>query len=44
MAVNTQFSIAVHLLAGLACGCDREEGVTSGHLAENQRRRRERWR
>ena len=33
MAVNTQFSIAVHILAGLACGCDREEGVTSGHLA-----------
>ena len=32
MAVNTQFSIAVHLLAGLACGCDKE-GVTSGHLA-----------
>jgi len=33
MAVNTQFSIAVHLLAGLACGCDK--GVTSGHLAES---------
>jgi Rrf2 family protein len=32
MAVNTQFSIAVHLLAGLACGCDAK-GVTSGHLA-----------
>lgn len=31
MAVNTQFSIAVHLLAGLACRC--EEGVTSAHLA-----------
>jgi Rrf2 family protein len=31
MAVNTQFSIAVHLLAGLACGCDK--GVTSAHLA-----------
>jgi Rrf2 family protein len=31
MAVNTQFSIAVHLLAGLACGCDK--GVTSTHLA-----------
>ena len=34
MAVNTQFSIAVHILVGLACGCDRE-GVTSGHLAES---------
>ncbi len=33
MAVNTQFSIAVHLMAGLACGCDA--GVTSGHLAES---------
>jgi Rrf2 family protein len=33
MAVNTQFSIAVHILAGLACGCDK--GVTSGHLAES---------
>jgi Rrf2 family protein len=32
MAVNTQFSIAVHLLAGLACGC-RTAGVTSSHLA-----------
>ena len=31
MAVNTQFSIAVHLLAGLACRGD--EGVTSAHLA-----------
>ncbi|HEU6449097.1 MAG TPA: Rrf2 family transcriptional regulator [Verrucomicrobiae bacterium] len=34
MAVNTQFSIAVHILAGLACGCD-EKGVTSAHLAES---------
>ncbi len=34
MAKNIQFSIAVHLLAGLACGCD-QEGVTSGHLAES---------
>ena len=34
MANNTQFSIAVHLLAGLACGC-HEKGVTSGHLAES---------
>jgi Rrf2 family protein len=32
MAVNTQFSIAVHILAGLACGCD-QGGVTSGRLA-----------
>jgi Rrf2 family protein len=31
MAVNIQFSIAVHLMAGLACGCDR--GITSAHLA-----------
>jgi Rrf2 family protein len=31
MANNTQFSIAVHLMAGLACGCDK--GVTSAHLA-----------
>jgi Rrf2 family protein len=34
MAVNTQFSIAVHILAGLACGCD-QNGVTSSHLAES---------
>ena len=34
MAVNVQFSIAVHILAGLACGCD-QKGVTSGHLAES---------
>jgi Rrf2 family protein len=32
MANNTQFSIAVHILAGLACGC-HEKGVTSSHLA-----------
>lgn len=31
MAVNTQFSIAVHLLAGLAC--DGGRGVTSNDLA-----------
>ena len=31
MAVNTQFSIAVHIMAGLACGCDKD--VTSGALA-----------
>ena len=34
MANNVQFSIAVHILAGLACGCARQ-GVTSGHLAES---------
>jgi Rrf2 family protein len=34
MANNIQFSIAVHILAGLACGCDKD-GVTSGHLAES---------
>jgi Rrf2 family protein len=33
VANNIQFSIAVHIMAGLACGCDR--GVTSGHLAES---------
>lgn len=33
MAVNLQFSIAVHIMAGLACRCD--DGVTSGHLAES---------
>jgi Rrf2 family protein len=31
MAANVQFSIAVHLLAALACGCER--GITSGRLA-----------
>jgi Rrf2 family protein len=31
MAVNTQFSIAVHILAGLACAGDRD--VTSTRLA-----------
>lgn len=31
MAVNLQFSIAVHIMAGLAYGCD--DGVTSGRLA-----------
>src|SRR5258706_16099168 len=34
MANNIQFSIAVHILASLACGCD-QEGVTSSHLAES---------
>lgn len=34
MANNLQFSIAVHLLAGLACGCD-QDGVTSGRLAQS---------
>jgi Rrf2 family protein len=32
MANNIQFSIAVHILAGLACGCDKG-GVTSATLA-----------
>ena len=31
MAVNTQFSIAVHIMAALACGCDQD--LTSGTLA-----------
>ena len=34
MANNVQFSIAIHLLAGLACGCD-QDGVTSGRLAKS---------
>jgi Rrf2 family protein len=34
MANNIQFSIAVHILAGLAFGCDKN-GVTSGHLAQS---------
>lgn len=34
MANNIQFSIAVHLLAGLACGCD-QKGVTSSRLAKS---------
>ena len=33
MAVNTQFSIAVHLLIGLAFNCEKE--VTSANLAES---------
>ncbi len=31
MPNNTQFSIAIHLLTALACGCDKD--VTSGDLA-----------
>jgi Rrf2 family protein len=31
MAVNTQFPIAVHIMAGLGCRC--EKGTTSGNLA-----------
>jgi Rrf2 family protein len=31
MAVNTQFSIAVHMMAGLAYRCDKD--TTSAHLA-----------
>ena len=34
MAVNVQFSIAVHLLAGLACS-GAGSGVTSAHLASS---------
>lgn len=34
MAHNLQFSIAAHILAGLACACD-QEGVTSSHLARS---------
>lgn len=33
MAKNVQFSIAVHVMAGLAYGCDR--GNTSGELASS---------
>lgn len=33
MATNVQFSIAVHLMAGLACKGD--EGATSGDLAQS---------
>ena len=31
MASNTQFSIAIHLMAALACGCDKD--LTSSDLA-----------
>jgi Rrf2 family protein len=31
MPVNTQFSIAIHVMAALACGCDKN--LTSGDLA-----------
>jgi Rrf2 family protein len=33
MAVNTQFSIAVHIMAGLGYKCGSD--ITSGHLAES---------
>src|SRR3982751_2109276 len=33
MAVNTQFSIAVHIMAGLAYRCDKE--TTSANLAQS---------
>jgi Rrf2 family protein len=33
MAINAQFSIAVHTMAGLGCKCD--EGVTSAELAKS---------
>jgi Rrf2 family protein len=31
MANNIQFSIAIHIMAALACGCDKD--ITSGDLA-----------
>lgn len=33
MATNIQFSIAIHLMAALACGCDRD--LTSADLARS---------
>ena len=33
MALNTQFSIAVHMMATLGVGCEREGEMTSGELA-----------
>jgi Rrf2 family protein len=33
MARNIQFSVAIHLMAALACGCDRD--ITSGDLAKS---------
>jgi Rrf2 family protein len=33
MANNTQFSIAVHIMAGLACACDRD--LTSADVARS---------
>ena len=35
MAVNTQFSIAVHMMATLGVGCELEGEMTSGALAES---------
>ena len=35
MAVNTQFSIAVHMMATLGVGCEREGQMTSTELAES---------
>ncbi|MDR3377136.1 MAG: Rrf2 family transcriptional regulator [Verrucomicrobiae bacterium] len=34
MAVNVQFAIAVHLMAGLACS-GGPDGITSSHLAQS---------
>lgn len=34
MATNVQFSIAIHIMAGLAWGCD-QKGITSGYLARS---------
>ena len=33
MPTNTQFSIAIHIMAALACGCDKD--LTSGDLASS---------
>jgi Rrf2 family protein len=35
MAVNTQFSIAVHMMATLGVGCERNGEMTSSELAES---------
>lgn len=35
MAVNTQFSIAVHMMAALSAGCEREGEMTSSELADS---------
>lgn len=35
MAINTQFSIAVHMMATLGVGCEREGQMTSTELAES---------
>jgi Rrf2 family protein len=35
MAVNTQFSIALHMMATLGVGCEREGEMTSSELADS---------